>query len=95
MYDVSESVGSVDLGVIFISGNAGELVPHVIASTVDGTATGPGKYKHYIALGLHPVLLFYSKSQAVIVVVKQTTSLLLISQSLSHPLTDIRMSQFR
>jgi hypothetical protein len=40
VYSVSESVGSVDLGVFFISGNAGRFVPHVNASTVDGTATG-------------------------------------------------------
>ena len=39
-YNVSESTGSVDLGIFFISGNAGELVPHVNVSTVDGTATG-------------------------------------------------------
>jgi hypothetical protein len=39
VYSVSES-GSVDLGVFFISGNAGQFVPHVNASTVDGTATG-------------------------------------------------------
>ena len=39
-YNVSESAGSVNLGVFFISGNAGEFVPHVNVSTVDGTATG-------------------------------------------------------
>ena len=38
-YNVSEDVGSVALGVFF-SGDAGEFVPHVITSTVDGTATG-------------------------------------------------------
>ena len=37
---MSESVGSLDLGVFFISGNAGQFVPHVNASTVDGSATG-------------------------------------------------------
>ena len=41
---MSESIGSVDLGISFISGNAGEFVPHVNVSTVDGTATG----KYYI-----------------------------------------------
>ena len=39
VYDVSESVGSVDLGVVFISGNAGVFVPHVNVSTEDGTAS--------------------------------------------------------
>ena len=40
VYSMSESIGSVDLGVFFISGDAGEFVPHVNASTNDGTATG-------------------------------------------------------
>lgn len=40
MYSVRESVGSVDLGIFFISGNAGQFVPHMNASTVQGTATG-------------------------------------------------------
>ena len=40
MYSVSESIGSVDLGIFFIDGNAGHFVPHMNASTVDGTATG-------------------------------------------------------
>ena len=48
MYDVSESVGSVDLGVVFISGNAEEFVPCVNVSTVDGTATS----KYYINIVL-------------------------------------------
>ena len=39
-YSVSESAGSVDLGISFINGYAGEFVPHVNVSTVDGTATG-------------------------------------------------------
>ena len=39
-YNVNEGDGSVDLSIFFISGNAGEFVPHVITSTVDGTATG-------------------------------------------------------
>ena len=40
-YNVSESVGSINLSVSFISGNYGEeFVPHVNASTIDGTATG-------------------------------------------------------
>ena len=41
-HTVSESIGSVNIqfGVSFVSGSAGELVPHVNASTVDGTATG-------------------------------------------------------
>ena len=38
VYNVRESIGSVDLGIFFISGNAGEFVPHVNVSTVDGTA---------------------------------------------------------
>ena len=38
-YNVSEGAGSVALGVFF-SGDAGEFVPHVIASTISGTATG-------------------------------------------------------
>ena len=43
MYNVRESEGSVDLGVIFISGSAGEFVPYVNVSTEDGT----GKcYRH-------------------------------------------------
>ena len=42
---MSESAGSVDLG-IFVSGNAGEFVPHVNVSTVDGTATS--KYTCYV-----------------------------------------------
>ena len=50
MYDVSESDGSVDLGIFFISGNAGEFVPHVNVSTVDGTATG--KYCINIVLSI-------------------------------------------
>ena len=37
---MSESIGSVDLGVFFISGDAGQFVPHLNASTIDGTATG-------------------------------------------------------
>ena len=40
VYDVSETVGSVNLGISFVSGNAREFVPHVNVSTVDGTATG-------------------------------------------------------
>ena len=40
MYDVRESVGTVNLGISFINGDPGEFVPHVNASTVDGTATG-------------------------------------------------------
>ena len=40
MYNVSESVRSVDLGIVFISGNAGEFVPYVNVSTEDGTAIG-------------------------------------------------------
>ena len=39
-HTVSESIGSINIGVSFVSGSAGELVPHVNASTVDGTATG-------------------------------------------------------
>ena len=39
-YSVNEGDGSVDLDISFISGNAGEFVPHVIKSTIDGTATG-------------------------------------------------------
>ena len=39
-YSVNEGNGSVDIGIFFISGNAGEFVPHAITSTVDGTATG-------------------------------------------------------
>ena len=38
VYNVRESIGSVDLGIFFISGNAGEFVPHVNVSTIDGTA---------------------------------------------------------
>ena len=45
-YGVSESAGSVDLRISFISGDAGEFVPHVNVSTVDGTATG--KYTCYL-----------------------------------------------
>ena len=40
MYNVSEGVESVNLGIFFISGNTGGYVPHVNVSTVDGTATG-------------------------------------------------------
>ena len=42
VYNVSESAGSVNLHISFISGNTGEFVPHtyVNVSTVDGTATG-------------------------------------------------------
>ena len=40
VYDENESVGSVDLGIVFISGDAGVFVPHVNVSTEDGTATG-------------------------------------------------------
>ena len=40
VYSVSESIGSVDLGVFFTSGDAGQFVPHLNASTIDGTATG-------------------------------------------------------
>ena len=40
VYSESESVGSLNLGVSFISGDAGQFVPHLNASTVDGTATG-------------------------------------------------------
>ena len=39
-YSVNEGDGSVDLGISFINGNSGEFVPHVITSTIDGTATG-------------------------------------------------------
>ena len=46
VYSVSESVGSMDLGVFFVSGNAGEFVPHVNASINNGTATG----KYFIPL---------------------------------------------
>ena len=38
-YNVSENARSVNLGISFISGNAGEVVPHMNVSTVDGTAT--------------------------------------------------------
>ena len=37
---MSESAGSVNLGISFISADAGEFVPHVNVSAVDGTATG-------------------------------------------------------
>ena len=37
---MSESVGSLDLGVFFIDGNAGQFVPHLNACTVDESATG-------------------------------------------------------
>ena len=40
MYSASESVGSLDFGVFFISGNAGQFVPHLNASTFDETSTG-------------------------------------------------------
>ena len=40
VYNVSESAGSVSVSISFISGDAGEFVPHVNVSTVDGTATG-------------------------------------------------------
>ena len=40
MYSVRESIGSVDLGIFFINGNAGQFMPHLNASTADGTATG-------------------------------------------------------
>ena len=40
MYNVSESAGSVSVGISFISGDAGEFVPHLNVSTEDGTATG-------------------------------------------------------
>ena len=39
VYDESENVGTVNLGILFINGDPGEFVPHVNASTVDGTAT--------------------------------------------------------
>ena len=39
-YSVNEGDGSVDVDIFFISGNAGEFVPHVITSTADGTAIG-------------------------------------------------------
>ena len=40
MYGVNEGDGSVNLGISFISGNAGEYVPHMITSTAesDGSA---------------------------------------------------------
>ena len=44
-YSVNEDDGSVDIGIFFISGNAGEFVPHVITNVSDGTATG-GYYVH-------------------------------------------------
>lgn len=40
LHNVDESVRYVNLGVSLISGNAGELMPHVNASTADGTAIG-------------------------------------------------------
>ncbi len=40
IYSMRESVGSVDLGVFFISGNIRQFVPHVNVSTVPGTAIG-------------------------------------------------------
>ena len=43
MYSVNEGDGSVDLS-IFISGNAGEFIPHVITSTIDVTASGASCY---------------------------------------------------
>ena len=46
MYSVSESAGSIDLNIFFI-GNPGAFVPHVITSTVDGTATGQHNYCPY------------------------------------------------
>ena len=46
VYSVSEGDGSVDLGIFFISGNAGEFVPSVITHTSDRTATGV----HYVML---------------------------------------------
>ena len=36
---MNEGEGPVALGIVF-SGDVGELVPHVITSTTDGTATG-------------------------------------------------------
>ena len=39
VYNVNESAGSVNLGVSIISGNVGEFVLRLNASTVDGTAT--------------------------------------------------------
>ena len=41
---MNERAGSVALGIVF-SGDAGEFVPHVITSTVDGTATGSNTMK--------------------------------------------------
>ena len=38
-YNVSEGAGHIILCIVF-SGDAGEFVPHVTTSTVDGTATG-------------------------------------------------------
>ena len=80
MYSVRESVGSVDLGVVFISGNAGQFVLHVNASTVHGTATGK-----ITSLTLHWVSL-YSNSQAVL-----TTLLWLIDQSFLLMLIEIKI----
>lgn len=39
VYSESESIGSINLGVS-IDGDSGVFVPHLIASTSDGTATG-------------------------------------------------------
>jgi hypothetical protein len=59
---VSESVGSrsVTLGISFISGSAGELMPHVNASTVDGTATG--KYFINIIIIIYNTVLQFAGS---------------------------------
>ena len=88
VYNVSESTGSVDLGIFFISGNAGEFVPHVNVSTIDGTATGKYCTSNGYAFALYNTL--HSNIQAV--VVKQTMCLLWSSQSLLHLLIEFRIS---
>ena len=70
---MSENVGSLDLGVFFISGNAGQFVPHLNASTVDGFAIGRISIYTIAVMLLCNVL--YPNSQAVAVVAKQTTLL--------------------
>ena len=82
MYSVREHVGSVELGVFFISGNAEHFVPHVNASTVHGTATGKN---YFINIILHWVSL-YSNSQAVL-----TTLLWLIGQSFLQMLIEFNI----
>ena len=53
VYSMWERVGSVDLGVFFISGNAGHFVPHVNASAFHGTATGKITSLTYYCIGCH------------------------------------------